>query len=66
MIAGTGNSVIEFPLERVRPATAREPFDRSAEVVIFTGVRIERLTGDGESVPKARSGLSRKGRSGRR
>jgi hypothetical protein len=66
MTARAGNSVIEFPRDRVRPTAAREPSGCSADVVIFTGVRIERLPDDGGSVTRAQSGLSRKGRGGRR
>lgn len=65
MTGPAGTSVIEFPRDRARPAAAREPSEHSAEVLIFTGVRIERLPDDGEQVPKARNGLTRKGR-GRR
>lgn len=42
MTARTHNAVIEFPQARVKPA-ATLPDGTSAEVVIFTGVRIERL-----------------------
>ena len=65
MTARAGNSVIEFPSDRVRPAP-RDPLGCSADVVIFTGVRIERLGDDSEPVPTVRSSLSRKGRGGRR
>ena len=58
-------SVIEFPRDRVRPAAQREGLEQSAEVLIFTGVRIERMPDDGEQLPKARNGMTRKGR-GRR
>jgi hypothetical protein len=65
MTSRAGNSVIEFPRDRVRPA-AGAPSACPAEVLIFSGVRIERLPEDGEPLPKARSGLARKRRGGRR
>ena len=64
MTGRSASSIIEFPRDRVRPA--REEPGCSAEVLIFTGVRIERLPDDGEQIPKARTGLPRKGRGGRR
>lgn len=42
MTARTHSAVVEFPQARVRPA-ATLPDGASADVVIFTGVRIERL-----------------------
>jgi hypothetical protein len=66
MTARAGNSVIEFPSDRVRPTAPREPSGCSAEVVIFTGVRIERLPDDGGCVTRAQGNLSRKDRGGRR
>jgi len=66
MTARASNSVIEFPRDRVRPAAPRQDPGCSAEVLIFTGVRIERLPDDGAHVPTARNGLTRKGRGGRR
>ena len=60
------SSVIEFPASRVRAAAPREEGAQSAEVVIFTGVRIERLPEKPEGVPAARSGLPRRGRRARR
>jgi hypothetical protein len=65
MTAPARNSVIEFPAARVRPSTPRDPGEHSADVVFFTGVRIERLPDDGQSLPKPKSGLPRKRRSGR-
>lgn len=61
MTARAGASVIEFPRDRVRPAPL-EPLGCSADVVIFTGIRIERLVDDGAPAPTARSSLNRKGR----
>jgi hypothetical protein len=66
MTARAGNSVIEFPRDRVRPTAAREPSGCFAQVVIFTGVRIERLPDDGGSVTRAQGNLNRKDRGGRR
>lgn len=58
--------VIEFPVSRVRSAAPREEASPSAEVVIFTGVRVEHLLEKPEGVPAARSGLPRRGRRARR
>jgi hypothetical protein len=66
MTARAGNSVIEFPRDRVRPTAPREASGCSADVVIFTGVRIERLPDDGGSLTRAQGNLSRKDRGGRR
>lgn len=41
MRTSTDCAVIEFPRDRVRPASA--PAAEPAEVLIFSGVRIERL-----------------------
>jgi hypothetical protein len=38
-------AVIEFPLNRVRPVAGLRP-EFSAEVIIFPGVRVERLNCD--------------------
>ena len=48
------SAVIEFPQDRVRPP--REVNGRSAEVLIFTGVRIERMYDLAERLPPARTG----------
>lgn len=66
MRARASSHVIEFPQARVRPAAQREPGTCSAEVVIFSGVRIERLPEEPQEVSKARRSLSRKGRGQRR
>jgi hypothetical protein len=58
--------VIEFPLSRVRSAAPREAGSPSAEVVIFTGVLIERLPEEPHGVPTAGNGISRRGRRARR
>lgn len=48
-------SVIEFPLDRARkPGSAMS--DASAEVLIFTGVRVERMFDLAERLPPARTG----------
>ena len=49
-------SVIEFPLDRVRPAAGREQGAPPAEVLIFTGVRIERLGDETPPMPLPRPG----------
>jgi hypothetical protein len=49
------NTVIEFPLDRVRPASG-EAAGANAEVLIFTGVRIERMYDLAERLPPARTG----------
>ena len=49
------NTVVEFPLDRVRPASG-EVTRASAEVLIFTGVRIERMYDLAERLPPARTG----------
>jgi hypothetical protein len=66
MTARAGQTVIEFPRDRIRTGALREPGDGPAEVVFFTGIRIERIPEDGDTLPKARSGLGRKGRRARR
>jgi hypothetical protein len=58
--------VIEFPASRVRPATPRIGTSPSADVVIFTGVRIERLPDEPQGVPTTGSGITRRGRRVRR
>ena len=42
MTARPSATVIEFPQDRVRPASAEDQ-PRAADIVFFTGVRIERL-----------------------
>ena len=49
------NTVVEFPLDRVRPASG-EATPASAEVLIFPGVRIERRYDLAERLPPARTG----------
>ncbi len=46
--------VIEFPQERVRRASPE--IRAGGEVVIFTGVRIERMYDLAERLPKSRTG----------
>lgn len=60
------SAVIEFPQARVRPAAPRQPGTGPGEVVIFCGVRIERLSEEPQAIQKARSGNIRKGRGQRR
>jgi hypothetical protein len=60
-VRATTSAVIEFPQDRVRasgPALATG----SAEVVIFTGVRIERMYDLAERLPPARTGSAHKSR----
>lgn len=49
------SAVIEFPLDRVR-RSAGETSGVEAEVLIFTGVRVERMYDLAERLPPARSG----------
>ena len=52
------SAVIEFPAGRVRPA-ARASETGNAEVIIFPGVRVERLKFDlAERLPAVRNGSS--------
>ena len=53
MTAPTHSAVLEFPQARVRPS-ALLPEGASAEVVFFTGVRIERLYDLAERLPSSR------------
>lgn len=55
MQARRNSAVIAFPLDRVRPAGG-ETSGTSAEVLIFTGVRIERMYDLAERLPPARTG----------
>lgn len=45
-------AVIDFPVDRVRPSACGEPCTPAAEILIFTGVRIERLGEQPSPVPK--------------
>jgi hypothetical protein len=54
------SAVIDFPQARVRPAATREPGTGSADVVIFSGVRIERLPDEPEAIAKAPGNVTRK------
>lgn len=58
--------VIEFPASRVRPAAPRGDGIGQAEVMIFTGVRIERLPEEPRNLPATGSGLTRRRRRARR
>lgn len=52
------SAVIEFPAERIRPAT-HSGETGSAEVIIFPGVRVERLMFDlAERLPAVRNASS--------
>ena len=51
MRARAGSAVIEFPMDRVRPSGQREPRTLPAEILVFTGVQIERL-GEREHDPQ--------------
>lgn len=55
MQARPTSTVIAFPLDRVRPCGG-ETTGASAEVLIFTGVRIERMYDLAERLPPARAG----------
>lgn len=58
MTAPTHSALIDFPQDRVRPA-APLPNGATAEVVIFSGVRIERLYDLAERLPTRRKRSSR-------
>ena len=49
------SAVIEFPQDRVR-RTGGETAGATGEVLIFTGVRVERMYDLAERLPPARSG----------
>lgn len=49
------SAVIEFPLDRVR-RPGGETTGATGEVLIFTGVRVERMFDLAERLPPARSG----------
>lgn len=55
MQAPRNSAVIAFPLDRVRPSGGA-PAGASAEVLIFTGVRVERMYDLAERLPPARTG----------
>lgn len=58
------SAVIEFPASRIRPAAQRDAFG-NAEVIIFPGVRIERLAFDlAERLPAVRNGSVPQSRAG--
>lgn len=52
------SAVIEFPAGRVRPASRASEMDE-AEIIIFPGVRVERMMFDlAERLPAVRNGSS--------
>jgi len=55
MQARVTSTLIDFPLDRVRPSSG-EAREGTAEVLIFTGVRIERMFDLAERLPPARTG----------
>ena len=59
MTARADSAIIEFPQHRVRPAAAL-PEGATADVVIFNGVRIERLYDLAERLPSPGKSASRK------
>lgn len=61
MRARAESAVIEFPQDRVRPSCSGEARG-PAEIMIFTGVRIERMYDLAERLPAARTGSSPKTR----
>lgn len=65
MIARASSAVIAFPTDRVRPAS-REAGKSPGEVVIFSGVRIERMTDEPLRLPKQGQLLPPRPRRGRR
>jgi hypothetical protein len=60
------SAVIEFPQARIRPAAPLQPGAVYGEVVIFCGVRIERLPEGPQAIRKPPGGISRKDRGLRR
>lgn len=60
------SAVIEFPQARIRPAAPQEPGAVYGEVVIFCGVRIERLPEGPQAIRQAPGSISRKDRGQRR
>jgi hypothetical protein len=66
MTIRAGQTVIEFPRDQIRTRTLREAGDGPGEVVFFTGIWIERMPEDKDTLPKARSSRHRNGRGGRR
>ena len=54
MRALTDRAVIAFPLDRVRPAASPAAAGPSAEVLIFTGVQVERMCDPAERLAPAR------------
>ncbi len=58
------SAVIVFPAGRTRPV-AQQEFSGSAEVIIFPGVRVERLAFDlAERLPALRNGSAQQVRAG--
>jgi|GEM_PF-5913490 len=55
MQARVTSTVIAFPLDRVRPPRAGTRAEEG-EVLIFTGVRVERMYDLAERLPPARTG----------
>jgi hypothetical protein len=53
MTSPPSSAVIAFPTDRVRRATPGAAPARSGEVVIFSGVRIERITDEPRTIAKA-------------
>lgn len=56
MQARWNSAVIEFPQERARKPGTAPHHDVTGNVLIFTGVRIERMYDLAERLPPARSG----------
>jgi hypothetical protein len=63
MRASTECAVIVFPQDRVKPSAA-SPDRSGGEVVMFTGVRVERLYDLAERLPAARTGSAHNNRHG--
>lgn len=53
MTARASSDVIAFPTHRVRRSTPGDVRMRPGNVVIFSGVRIERMTDEPRPVPKS-------------
>jgi hypothetical protein len=58
MTARPSATVIAFPQDRVRPAGTPECQPCAADVLFFTGVRIERLAEETDALPAPGSGVT--------
>jgi hypothetical protein len=61
MKARASRDVIAFPTDRVRRSTCGEAHTGPGKVVIFSGVRIERMTDEPRTIPKAGMPVRKRG-----